>query len=175
MIVMLIIKLRKKLLICIPPIAFVLSFVICFAVFFAATPTKINYSRDKKFITVDKCGSMAVCDISDGSSASRSSLKEAISPYAVEIDHYVVTEATEKHSDSLEDMLSYIYVRNLYLPLTTDKKELSYVSQIYEVAKQYDINVVFYSSGERRITHHGVTLVPCFDESSAWIDIETEK
>jgi len=171
--VMLIIKLKRKLLICIPPIAFSLVFAICLSVFFFTSKTEIKQiSYDKnEILMIDRCGSVAVVDDTDGSVFTAKVLKENITPYATEIEHYVILHAGRNHSYSLESILQNMYVRNIYLPLASNKDELSFIEKIYDVALEYGINVVFYSSGERSITHQGVTFTPYFDEKYGWIEI----
>ena len=172
--VMLVIKFKRKLLICIPPIAFAVAFSFCLGVFYLTSDTELKQVSDdgNEILMIDRCGSVAIVDDTDGSVLAAKLLKENLSPYATEIEHYVVLHAGKNHSYSLESILKNTYVRNLYLPLASNSEELVYIEKIYDIACEYNINVVFYSSGERSITHQGVTFKPCFDEEHGWVEIK---
>jgi ComEC/Rec2-related protein len=150
MTVMLVIKLRKKLLICVPPIALVLSFAICFGLFAAfdkASVRYVGYGKDELMI-VERAGVCSICDITDASSSDHSLISQSLPDYTVEIEDYIVTHPHKNHASMLERIYENGVIRKIYIPLIENPVELGYAAKIVDVAKQYNTEIHFYESGE---------------------------
>ena len=150
--VLLVIRLKHKWFICVPPAVFVISFCLCFCMFVLKTDCELRCEsiKDEQMLFYDTVSTSSVCDLTDGGYLARSLFFAAQNPYATEIENYVIVDCTKGDAYSIEQILSYVYVRKLYLPLSEDPEKLSFTTDIYEIAKKYDTQVVFYK-GERGI------------------------
>ena len=150
MAVLLVIKLRKKLWICLPPVAFVATFALCLGIFALADKGTLEYvgvDSDEIF-TVERAGLCSVCDVTDGSAWNYWQLRNTLPLYAIEIEDYVVSHPHKRHAELIRRISEHQPIRNIYLPLTEDAEELGYIAQIVAVARECGMNTVFYESGE---------------------------
>ncbi|MBQ7375846.1 MAG: ComEC/Rec2 family competence protein [Clostridia bacterium] len=148
--VLLVIKLRKKLWICLPPISFVAAFALCLGIFAFADKGELKYvgvDSDEIFIA-ERAGVCSVCDVTDGSAWNYWQLRNSLPAYAVEIEDYVVSHPHKRHAELIKRISEHQPIRNIYLPLIEDSEELGYISEIVEVAQKGGINICFYESGE---------------------------
>ncbi len=166
-VILLIVKLKRKIFVCLPAASFVILFSICLAIFSFTAPSEVVYvgSDENEFLIMQRGSEVTVCDVSTGSTYSFFAAKKYISPYSTEIENYVVTHAHKNHAKSIELILSTVYVRNLYLPLTENKDELVYLKDIYDVAEQYNTNVIFYQKGEAVTLFEDLCIFPYFEEN----------
>lgn len=168
--VMLVIKLKHKLLICLPPAIFVLSFCVCLTVFANTTEPEIRYSsyRNSDMVFIDSWNESTVCDITNGGYSARTVLFADMSDCATEIDNYVITHPHKYHAASLRQILSSIYIRTLYLPITDDPDDILYVKDVYKIAKEYDTDTVFYKSGGKIEILDGKSLNVHFEDTDGY-------
>ena len=179
--VLLVVKLKHKLWICVPALAFVLVFAVSIGIY------KLNYKKSLEYVNKDNSeillfdsgNSFSVCDISNGSLSAMEELYASIPSHAVELESYILTHAHRAHVYTLERFLVSYPIRTLYLPLSTDKEELVNITAIYLIAREYDTHVIFYESG-RNIKLWGDTyLQPCFENigsehPSVYVNISNE-
>ncbi len=149
---LLVIRLRHKWVICIPPALFLISFCLCLGLFALKMGNELRGEsiKDEQMLFYDTASTSSVCDLTDGGYSARSLFFAARNKYATEIENYVIVECSKRDAYSIEYVLSSVYVRKLYLPLSDDPEKLSYATEIYEMAQKYDTDVVFYE-GERGI------------------------
>ena len=163
--VMLVIKLRKKLWICLPPVAFVLLFAVCLGVFAITDKCELKYTgtgSDEIFV-VERAGTCSVCDITDAYGSDYWTLLNSIPTGTVEIEDYVLSHPHKLHAEMIKRVYERYVIRNLYLPLCSDADELSYLNKIVELAGDYGINIFFYESGEALSLVGGVYLRSFFE------------
>ena len=146
MAILMIIKLKRKMLICLPAAAFVLSFCVCLLVFTLSAKTQLRYvGRDNdEIILSERAGKVSVCDMTQASSSSYKLISESLCPYSVEIENYIITDISDHHPDMLERIYDQIVIRNIYIPISQSEN----LKQLYEVAQKYNTTVNFYQSGE---------------------------
>lgn len=180
MAVMLIIKLKHKLIACLPALVFIAAFSVCFAVFSISAENELRYVEHKnnEFILLERAQNISVCDVGNASSDSYYLLLDSLPPYATEIDKYIVTHAHKNHAYMIERVLRTGFIRELYLPLTNNRDELASVEKIYNVASEYNVQIIFYQSGESIEALDGVTLKPYFEanansHSSVYITVDS--
>lgn len=147
---MLVIKLRKKAWICLPPVAFVLLFSVCLGVFSFTDRCELRYAGmgSDEIIMVERAGVCSVCDVTNASGADYWLVLNSLPEYAVEIEDYVVTHPHKRHAEMIARIYGHCRIRNIYLPLCSGNEELGYLEDILGLARDYGIKVFFYESGE---------------------------
>ncbi len=150
MAVFMVIRLKRKLLICLPTLFFAASFSLCVLTFNLFADTELQYlgRNDDEIIFAQRAGEVSVCDMTDASSASHKLVFDNLCEYSVEIENYVLTSISVNHPYTLERIYGETVIRNLYIPLCTDADTLSYAEQIYEMSQKYHTKVIFYNSGD---------------------------
>ncbi len=166
-VILMIIKLKHKLLICIPIACFGVVFALCISIFtITAKPTVDYVSRQTSdYVIIQKADSVTVCDVGKGPSNAVGILNEYINSEATEIENYIVTHAHKNHEYSIEKIMRSGFIRRLYLPLTTDSDELANVKEIYDMAREYNTQIIFYDSGELIETVPNIQVIPHFSVS----------
>ena len=164
---LMVIKLRQKLWVCLPPAVFCVLFATCFTVFNLTAKPEVKYmsSEGNDYLFLDKASSSTVYDVSDGGYDSYSFVISNINPYATEIENYILSHCHKGHIYSIEKVLSKFSVRKLYLPLSRNRDELLIVSDIYLLAKEYGVKTVFYESGEEVGLFDEISIKPCFENA----------
>ena len=167
MAVMMVIKLRKKLLIALPPLAFALSFAVCLGVFVATDKTEIKYVGwgENEIFFVERAGISSVCDVSTGTASAYNLLDSEYCEYSLEIENYVLTHPHAKHPTMLRRLYENKVIRHLYLPLINETESLGVLKEIYDIASEYNTEVIFYSKGETIELSSSVGVIPCFMEN----------
>ena len=166
--VMLIIRLKRKMLIALPPLLFAVSFCICFGVFSYTEKPEVRYCsyKNNDIIFFDSVGKSTVCDVTSGGYAARSVLYDNLNEYATEIENYIITHVHKYHSESMQRILSSIYVRNIYIPLRDHPDDILYSDDLRRVAEEYGARVIFYKSGD---------AIRLFDEMTLHSHFEGDK
>ncbi len=150
--VLLLVTVKKKWLVFIPPVAFVLSFAICLGVFnLCAKETLEKYTvQDDELWIYSEAESTAVLDMSDGRMLSLYTLLTALPENATEIDAYVIEKVENAHPAMLERLQNRAFIRKIYLPKSKNSRELENIEKIYENAELYGSEIVFYDDGAEK-------------------------
>lgn len=170
---LMVIKLRKKLLIALPPIAFALSFAVCLGVFAATDKEQIRYVGwgENEIFFIEKAGVSSVCDVSEGNASAYNLLCDGLCDYSLEIENYVLTHPHEHHPTMLRRLCENKVVRRFYLPLLSDTESLSLLSEIRTALAEYGTEIIFYERGEEIELSDTLVLLPCFEESDESAEI----
>lgn len=173
MAVLMIIKLRKKLFIVLPPLALVVSFSLCLGIFIAIDREEIKYVGwgENEIFYVERAGVSSVCDVSTGTASAYNLLLDELCPYSTEIENYVLTHPHPKHPTMLRRLYDNKVIRRLYLPLTSDSESLALLEQIYGIASEYSTEVIFYERGERIPLSSEMSVIPCFIEGEDGLEV----
>ena len=152
--VMLVVRLKHKWTVIIPPIAAVLAFAVCFGVYGIARRGKYSsaYYTDNKndMVVVAQGYSAAVFDISSGKSSFGYGISSVVSENrATEISEYIVTHYHKSHVASVERTVRSLMVRKIYLPVPKDISEYEIMTNIAILAEEHGVEVELYESGER--------------------------
>lgn len=151
--VMLVIKMKRKMFILIPPIAAVAAFAICLSVHNAINEGNLDiaYRREhsNEMLMISERYSAAVIDISSGSQRFLGGVGAlAKERYATEISDLVLTHYHDAHPDSIRLICERVMLRRVYLPTPRDEDEWRIAKEIAEVARLYGCDTVEYESGE---------------------------
>lgn len=178
--VLMVIKLKQKMWLCLPPAIFCVAFAVGLTVFNLTSTAQVRYINVKSndYIFIDKASEQTVCDVSSGGYSSYSDLFANINPYSTEIENYILTHCHKGHIYSVEKILTEMPVRTLYLPLSKNKQELLIAGEIYLLAKSYNAAVVFYNSGEVVQPLDNINVKTYFEagerHSSVYVSVENE-
>ena len=151
--VMLVIKMKRKMLILVPPIAAVAAFVICLSVHNAINSKEldISYRREgsSEMLLMSERQSAAVIDISSGSQRFLGAASELVKEsYATEIGELVLTHYHDLHPDTVKLLCERIMLRRIYLPTPSNETEWMIAREIADVAELYGCETVGYESGD---------------------------
>ncbi len=146
--ILLVVKLKSKIFLIIPPTVGIAAFCICLCVHNALnTSVKGVYindeSRDALVISYeDEC---AVIDVSDGSYGSLYNAYEASRElYATEIESVVLTHYHENHIPSLDRFFKNAMVRRLCLPFPSEDREVDIMKDLVRSAVENDVEYIIY-------------------------------
>ncbi|MBE6597129.1 MAG: ComEC/Rec2 family competence protein [Ruminococcaceae bacterium] len=152
--VMLVIELKRKWTIILPPIATVLAFAICLCsyglIHRGETVASYESLNENEMIIFTKGYSAAVCDISSGSHSFLEGASETASENkATEISEYIVTHYHKRHIATLERLFRETLMHRIYLPEAQDPEESEILEAILESAELYGVEAKVYRGGER--------------------------
>ena len=170
---LMLIKLKQKLWVCVPPAVFCILFAVGLTVFNLTAKPQVRYmsSDENDYLFIDKANSSTVYDVSSGGYDSYAFIFANLNPYATEIENYILSHCHRGHVYSIEKALLNFSVRNLYLPLSRDKDELSIVADIYLIAKEYGVKTFFYESGEEIWIFDDISIKPCFESADKYSSV----
>jgi competence protein ComEC len=148
LLVLLIVKLKRKIFVLIPPVASAVCFCICLAIHpIVATDTNVIYTSTERgdILTLTEKSSATIIDASNGSYAT---LYDAYSDARVlcvtEIERIILTDYYEKHISTLDSFMRTAMVRTLYLPEPTDSYTLLIATDILRSARSLGVEAVIY-------------------------------
>jgi hypothetical protein len=164
MAVMMVIRLKRKLFIALPPLALALSFAVCLGVFALTDKTEIKYVGwgENEMFFVERAGVSSVCDVSTGTASAYNLLISESCEYSLEIENYVLTHPHAQHPTMLRRLYENKVIRHLYLPLIDEPESLVILKEIYDIASEYHTEIIFYSSGEGIDLSSSTRLIPIF-------------
>lgn len=151
--IMLVIRLRRKWTIILPPIAAVLAFAVCLGVYELTNHGKyrsVYYADDNNdMIIITQGYSAAVCDISSGKKSFSYGISGIVSDnMATEISEYILTHYHKSHISSIENIFRSMMVRKIYLPYPEDLSEFEIMGNIVILAIEHGVEVEVYKNGE---------------------------
>ena len=151
--VMLVIRLRRKWLILMPPVIAVIAFCICFVSYTAIVGRQATvnyYSENKDEMLVFTNGySASLCDISNGSySFMRRAQDIMASEHATEIGDIMLTHYHSRHPATLERFFRTVLVRGVCIPYPEDSEELYLAKDIAALCEKYKVELTVYENGK---------------------------
>ena len=151
--VLMIVKLKHRLFVLIPYGAAVISFIICFCVYNAVNSapkvTYLNYGENEYFIIQDNT-SFSVCDNTGGGLGAYYKIADILdTSTATEIDKYILTHYHCGHITGLDLITEREIVRHIYLPIPKTNDEIICSEELWKIANEKGIDVLFYSGGEQ--------------------------
>lgn len=166
--VLLVIKLKRKILVALPALCVTVCFAVCLGVFALTDKTEISYlgRRTNEFVTVERAGVISVCDISTGADGAYALLSGNMCEYTTEIENYVITHLHAAHADMIDRISALRIIRRIYIPLEAGNEALGYAAKLYEAAKRYGCEVVFYHSGDEIKLSDSLFLRSFFDSGT---------
>ena len=151
-VIFLLIKVRRKWIITIPPCLAITAFAISLSVYNSSNAQKgsllyIKDYRNESLIlsTVDQT---SICDISGGGYYTlRGACELAIEEGATEIENIVITHYHDYHSSTLDRVCDGYMVRNVYLPLPETQSDYRYLEDILGILQSANVNAMLYKRG----------------------------
>lgn len=152
--VMLVINLKKKWTVLLPPIAACAAFALCLCGYNLIHMGELGvfcYSYGKnEMIVLTEGYSAAVCDLSSGAySFTREASYIASDGMATEISEYILTHYHSRQSATLDKMFRNTLMRKIYLPYPNSTEEYDIASDIIESAKEQGVEVELYEYGSQ--------------------------
>jgi beta-lactamase superfamily II metal-dependent hydrolase len=151
LIVCLVIKLKHKWLMIIPPTVAILAFGICLVLTHIQQPPKAVYAVDGKeeMIVISENGRSILCDIScDSADVYYESYYLANDLGANKIDTLILAHLSQEHPNILERIGRFTIIDTIRVPTPTTRSELDIVSDIVEVADSIGAVVHTYNEEE---------------------------
>jgi beta-lactamase superfamily II metal-dependent hydrolase len=153
MMVMLVVRLKRKSMLVLPPLIFVAAFLICLGAYrlFFSEPYAVYLQKGSECeaISWNEDGKIAVCDISYGgvwgAGAVESLLLES---EATEVDALILSHVHEGHAAMLSILSEELLIRELYLPIPDEDREGERIRSFAAAAEARKIQVSYYRSGE---------------------------
>ena len=141
--VLLVIRLKRKLLIFVPILAFLLAFTLCFSILtVTAKPYAVCVQRqDSELVFVNYGAECSVIDAGKGNSVSGNTVVNNMSKYATEIDEYFIVDPDKNDVNVIESVSKNTVIRKIYLPKTLELTQISSYYDILKCAEKYNIIV----------------------------------
>lgn len=173
MAVLMVVKLRRKIFICLPAASFAVLFAVCLGIFSLTVKPSVRYvgNGNNEVIFAEKGSTSTVFDVSEGSVWSYKLISEELCPYSVEIENYVITHPHKGHVTMLERLYESSVIRKLYIPVIPENEELGLSKEIYDIARRYNTSVIFYDSGKSVELWDGLAAYPCFEMTDEGISV----
>ena len=146
MAVLLVIKLKRKIFLCLPPVLFVASFVVCLTVFSLTSTPELRHAvyDDDQMFFFDDVDQSYVCDVTNGGYDAKELFENNKNPYATEIENYVIVDISKRHAYAIEHIMYDTYIRTLYIPIPKTAEDIEYAEEICSVADKYGTRIKFY-------------------------------
>ena len=149
LVIMIIVKLKHKWTIIIPPTSAIIAFVICASMFNAANEgvSHMTYLRDgtNETILITSGYDGVIVDISRGGvSGVRMALENAAEHGVCELDAFVLTHYHQKHISTVYKICSSEHVGEVWLPMPINETEYGIMMSIISCAKSLDTACVIY-------------------------------
>ncbi len=146
MIVLMVIKLKRKIVVFAPMIAFVIAFATCFSVISATAKAEIKYFKwgKSEILFVNYGAECNVIDVDKGATNDGMDVVSEMSIYATEIDKYFIINPSTKDALTLDTVLKNTVIRTLYLPKNVTTSELMAYKNIFICAEKYKIKIELY-------------------------------
>ena len=151
MLILLLVTLRRKLLIFVPPVLATVAFCICLFVTFSAEVPVASYYKNgaQRMIAVTDNGEALLCDISVAQESAYYDMAKSIKTQgATDVDALVLAHILEEHPDILESFLQHTVVHRVYLPQGLAAQSFSLTREIVAVAEEAGCEIIFYAANE---------------------------
>ena len=150
---MLLIELKHKWLVFLPPVCAVLVFSVCLAVYnFTHGASLFYYSGNFDMLLSVDDGKADIIDVSGGSTVSYYDIIDfSKGQGAVVIDSVVIMDVEYKHVYCLEVVCRSNIVNRVYIPYPEDMQSTSVIRSIYSVAEKYGVELILFESGEELV------------------------
>ncbi len=162
--VLLLLPLKRKWLLSLPPALLAISLCIFFPVNASLAPRTLDAayahpsSISESLVSADGYRAY-ICDLSSGSgTAMRAAMHAAAKLHATEVGAVLLTDCRTQHASMLGDLLTKYKTDRIYLPHTTDQDMLDAQARIREIADAHGAEMVYYEYGEAVAWYDGTTI-----------------
>ena len=173
MLILLLVTLRHKLLIFIPPVLAAVAFCAClFITFSVEAPVASYYTNGtQRMIAVSDNGEAVLCDLSATRDSAYYDLTKTLQfQGATDVDALVLTHLSDEHPDLLGAFLQNTVVRRVYLPQKLATQNPSLAREIVAVCEEAGATIVLYETGTPFSPFGEVVMVAQSETNSEKID-----
>ena len=162
--ILLILALKRKWLLSLPPALLVISLCIFFPVNASLSPRTLHaaYTHPSSISEGLVCADgyrAYLCDLSSGTgTAMQAAMHAAQNLHATEVGAILLTDCRTQHASMLTNLFTDYKTDRVYLPRTNDAEMLDTQARILEVARLHGVEVVFYEYGDAVEWYDGTTL-----------------
>ena len=170
--ILLLLPLKRKWLLSLPPALLVISLCIFFPVNASLSPRTLHaaYTHPSSISEGLVCADgyrAYVCDLSSGTgTAMQAAMHAAQNLHATEVGAILLTDCRTQHASMLTNLFTDYKTDRVYLPRTNDADMLDAQARILEVARLHDVEIVFYEYGDE-VAWYGDTTVTVHREDLA--------
>ncbi len=149
MIVLLLIRLRRKWILALPPVMAVMAFCLCligYHLWFAAPEAAyVTTTQGGEVLCVREERRLLICDLSEGGYRGALGVREALSDsLATEVECLIFTDLTKEHLSMLEELCGEMIIRRICMPKADSAEEKQLWEQMHRVAQRQHIGVTQY-------------------------------
>ena len=153
MIVLLVIRLRRKWILAVPPFLAVAAFALCFFIFHAVQDTAtVIYTTDGKGseqLVVTEGSTITFVDQSSGSGESFLMIREELErSNSTEISALVLTHYHHQHVSGVDWLIRQTMLRELYLPMPENATDTEIARALWQIATECGTEVIVYQENE---------------------------
>ena len=151
LIAVLTLKFKRKWLVSIPFVGFVVVFATGVAIFNVVEPRSVTYygENTQEIISVTDGSELCVIDMSNGAYSRLDSVfEEAEKHGATDVDTIVFTDIQKRHISTAEKLFRSRVVGKIYIPVFEEKKTLEYAYELCAIADRCGVESFIYQNGE---------------------------
>ena len=149
MLVLLLVSLRRKMILFLPPLLAAFGFCICLLATFSLEAPVASYYKNnaQKMIAVTDDGEAVLCDLSATRESAYFDMAKTLKTQgATDVDALILTHLSKEHPAMLEAFLTYTVVHRIYLPDELVKVDPTLAQAVLGVAEEAGCAVYLYSS-----------------------------
>lgn len=151
MITLLLIRLKHKWILCVPPTLLVVSFTVCILVFNYVVEDNVTYygKGTSEVLSVSCDEDLGIIDMSDGHySRFSGTLYDAGKYGATDVDTIVLTKVSTIHVSTMDHLLRNVLVDSIYIPMPEEEREIDLSIKLAMIAEECGVHAYLYDSGE---------------------------
>ena len=149
--VLLVVRLKRKWLVCVPFVAFSLALGIGIAAYNTLAPNNMSYykSGSSEMVSITSRGKTSIVDMSNGAYDGFSdALGDSAKHGATYVDSIIFTNITNYHISSMDYFMRRNIVKSIYIPMPNDQEDVSRALELSELADRLGVNVYLYENGD---------------------------
>ena len=149
--VLLVVKLKRKWIVCMPFVAFSLALGIGVAAYNAFAPNDMTYykSGSSEIVSITSAGKTSIVDMSNGTyDCFSDSLSHSAKHGATYVDSIIFTNITNSHVSSMEYFLRRNMVKSVYIPMPNGTESVNKEIELAKLATDLGVNVYLYKNGD---------------------------
>lgn len=168
MITLLLVKLRRKWLLCAPPVFLIVSFTVSILVFNFVSDDNVTYygNGTSEVLAVSCDNDMGIVDMSDGHYSRFSNAMYDLRKYgATDIDTIVLTKVSNTHVSTMDHLLRNMLVGSLYIPTPDNDRDIELSIKLAEIAEACGVDAYLYNSGDVMNICNGTSTLICLTKA----------
>ncbi len=156
----LVLKLRRKWIVALPPLVFAAVFSVCVGVFHFSAPQRVEYYSDgaNQIFSISQAESLAVVDMTNGAySRYTEVMNDARRMGTTTLDKLIFTDISERHISSMDYFFRANIVNSIYIPTPSGEEQIYMAYKMARLADECAVKVYLYQNFDK-IEHKDVLL-----------------